>query len=171
MLNATRVRELLDYSPETGELRWKVARTGTAKAGCAAGCERTDRSGKKYWQIRVDGRLYYAHRIVWLITYGEFPSEQVDHIDGDGLNNRLENLRAVSSTENSRNVRKKSNNTSGVSGVHWHKRDKKWQAMIEVNYKTIHLGLFSNKDEAVAARKAAELKYGFHPNHGSDRPL
>lgn len=170
MVTAARVRELLSYDPETGEFRWKVDRK-QMKAGSIAGYACEFRNGKKYWHIGVDGNLYGAHRLAWLVTHGEFPPEDIDHIDGNGLNNRLENLRAVSHDENGRNQRKYSNNTSGVSGVGWYKRDQKWQAKIRVNRKLVHLGYFSSKEEAVAARKAAEAKYNFHENHGSERPL
>ena len=171
MLTAERVRELLDYDPETGEFRWKVRTSLSVRPGYVAGCEHTDQSGKEYRVIKVGGKFYKAHRLAWLVTHGEFPPEQIDHIDGNGLNNRLDNLRAVSHAENQRNQRKYSNNTTGVVGVYWTKDRHKWRAMIAVNRKDIHLGYFTNKDEAVAARKAAELKYGFHSNHGSDRPL
>lgn len=170
MVTAARVRELLSYDLSTGEFRWKVSR-GTKKARSIAGYEYTYGCGKKYWLIRVDGKMYQAHRLAWLVTHGEFPPEQIDHIDGNGLNNRLENLRAVSDSENKRNLRKYSNNTSGVSGVIWHKASQKWLAQIKVNRKNIHLGSFIDKSEAVAARKAAEAKYNFHENHGTERPL
>lgn len=170
MVTAERVRELLSYDPSTGEFRWKVDRN-RMKAGSIAGDECTALCGKKYWRVSVDGKQYKAHRLAWLVTHGEFPPEQIDHVDGNGLNNRLENLRAVSNTENQRNQRKRSTNTSGVTGVIWHKAHQKWQAYIAVNRKLIHLGYFSSKDEAISARRAAEAKYGFHENHGSDRPL
>lgn len=169
MVTAKRVRELLSYDPSTGEFRWKVRRK--LKAGSIAGCEFTNQDGKKYWRVSIDGKKYLAHRLAWLVTYGEFPPEQIDHIDGNGLNNRLENFRAVSNAENHRNRRNQSNNTSGVSGVGWHKASRKWQAYIAVNRKDVHLGYFTNKDEAISARKAAEIKYGFHENHGSERSL
>ena len=170
MVTAARVRELLSYAPSTGEFRWKASQ-GTKKAGSVAGREHTTQSGKKYWEIRVDSKLYQAHRLAWLITHGEFPPEQIDHIDGNGLNNRIENLRSVSNAENQRNQRKKSNNTSGVTGISWHKLTQKWMAHIRVNRQQIHLGYFTDKSEAVAARQAAEAKYGFHENHGTNRPL
>lgn len=170
MVTAERARELLSYDPSTGEFRWKVSQ-GTKKAGSVAGHEITYPSGKKYWSVKVEGKEYLAHRLAWLMTRGEFPPEQTDHIDGNGLNNRIDNLRAVSQTENLRNQRKYSNNTSGVSGVSWHKLTQKWMAHIRVNRQRIHLGLFADKSEAIAARKAAEAKYGFHANHGSERSL
>lgn len=169
MLTQDRVKELLTYDPLTGVFRWKVRRK--LKAGSVAGCEFTDRQGKKYWSIGVNGKMFLAHRLAWLFTHGQFPPEQIDHIDGNGLNNRLGNLRVVSNIENQRNARKRVDNTSGVSGVIWDKRDQKWRAQIRVNRKNIYLGLFTDKSEAISARKAAEIKYGFHANHGTERPL
>ena len=99
------------------------------------------------------------------------PVDQVDHIDGNGLNNRWNNLREVSSQENNMNMRLSSNNTSGVTGVCWATRDKRWIANIKVNRKNKCLGYFTDFNEAVAARKAAEIEHGFHCNHGSNRPL
>lgn len=170
MLTQERVKELLTYDPETGEFRWKEGRR-QMKAGSVAGSDHTVHSGKKYRVISIDGKKYQAHRLAWLVMHGEFPPEQIDHIDGNGLNNRFENLRAVSNAGNGKNVRKRADNTSGVSGVHWHKTRQKWQAHIRVNQKLIHLGRFTSQDAAVAARKAAEIKYGFHANHGTERPL
>jgi hypothetical protein len=78
-------------------------------------------------------------------------------------------LRDVSNQENQRNKSRQSRNTSGVTGVHWHKRDKKWIARIKVDKKDLYIGMFDTFEEAVAARKEAEIKYGFHENHGRER--
>lgn len=169
MLTQDRVKELLTYDPKTGVFRWKVNRSNI-KAGSVAGCESL-KNGKRYWLIRVDGKLFHAHRLAWLLMQGEFPLEQIDHIDGNGLNNQIENLRAVSTTENLRNQRKNSKNSSGAAGVRWYRPTRKWQARIKVGRKDIHLGYFADKSEAISARKAAEIKYGFHANHGTERPL
>jgi len=91
---------------------------------------------------------------------------EIDHIDHNSLNNRIENLRLVSSRENSMNLPLPKHNTSGRVGITWAKREKKWQAQIGLDYKTIILGHFDKFEDAVAAREAAEKKYGFHPNHG-----
>jgi len=95
----------------------------------------------------------------------------LDHIDGNGKNNKWSNLRCVTPLENNRNLRKASNNTSGFTGVCWHEPTKKWQARIVVNKKTKSLGLYLSVEEAAIVRKNAEAMLGFHPNHGSDRPL
>jgi len=97
--------------------------------------------------------------------YGYMPVE-CDHIDGDTLNNNIGNLRSVSSTGNSRNQRKKDNNTSGFTGVYYHKTARKWTAQICIKGKCMNLGSFKEKSDAIEARKEANIKYGFHPNHG-----
>jgi hypothetical protein len=115
----------------------------------------------------VNGREYKAHRLIWLLVHKAWPENQIDHIDGNGLNNRIENLRDVTNAENARNRKKQKNNESGHTGV---RRERgKWRAVIEVSGREIYLGLFINLEEAVAARKAAEAKYGFHANHGKER--
>ena len=90
---------------------------------------------------------------------------EIDHIDGVRHNNEVENLRLVSSSENSKNTSKRADNTSGSVGVYL-TRAKKWAAQIGVSKNVIPLGTFADKDDAIAARKAAEVKYGFHQNHG-----
>ncbi len=92
-----RLNELFEYQPETGELVWKVSRRGTAKAGDVAG---TIKGG--YRRIGVDGKLFFAHRIVWKIIKNEEPPEVLDHIDSDPLNNRIENLQEASHAQNTR---------------------------------------------------------------------
>ena len=164
MITKERVSELLEFDGE--KLIWKVSRRGTARAGSAAGTVWTDRTGCQYLHVMVDGRRYPAHRLIWLLHYGEWPKNQLDHGDGNGLNNRIENLRDVSQAENLKNQRRQSNNTSGICGVYWKKQAQKWRVQIRVHGKNIHLGYFTNKSEALAARKAAEQKYNFHENHG-----
>jgi hypothetical protein len=101
-----------------------------------------------------------------LLTYGSWPEDQIDHINGNGLDNRLENLRAVSNGENLRNQKIPKNNTSGTIGVSFYKRHQKYQASIKINGIRKHLGYFKNKEEAIAARAVANIKYNFHENHG-----
>ena len=162
-LTKERVDELLSYDPETGVLTWRVNR-GRVRVGAEAGCP--DGSGRRL--IGIDGRLYKAHRIAWLITHGEFPPEEIDHIDGRPSNNRISNLRAVTSRENGRNLARSRNNVSGITGVYWCKKREKWVAQICIDSKTRHLGRFDSFDDAVAARKLAEALHGFHPNHGRE---
>jgi hypothetical protein len=91
---------------------------------------------------------------------------QVDHIDGDTYNNRLNNLRVVTCQENMRNTKLSSRNKSGTIGVHLKSSTKRWEAHIGVERKFIYLGSYTNKDDAIKARRDAEVKYGFHENHG-----
>lgn len=115
---------------------------------------------------RTGGKTYYAHRIIWKWLYGDEP-KFIDHINQNRQDNRVENLRAVSKSENCRNTSIGKRNTSGHLGVQWDTRRKCWRAEIKVNKKNIHLGRFTTKEEAVQARKTAEREHGFHPNHGS----
>jgi hypothetical protein len=124
------------------------------------------RHTKGYLSGAIFGRGYRAHRVLWLLHTGKWPSSQIDHINGDKADNRLVNLREVTNEENSKNQKIRVNNTSGVHGVFWNKRNKKWQAMIGISGGRKHLGFFAEKEDAATARKAAEIKYGFHENHG-----
>ena len=114
----------------------------------------------------IFGKAYSAHRVIWLLHTGSFPLHHIDHINGDRSDNRISNLRAATRTENNRNRRIPNNNTSGAMGVIWSKQDQKWRAQIKVDGRKRHLGYFDNFADAVATRKLAEIKYGFHENHG-----
>lgn len=122
-----------------------------------------------YCIINIGRSRHRAHRIVWVMMTSEQP-DQIDHINGIRSDNRFENLRSVSNQQNARNQRLKENNTSGHAGVAWHKKHSKWISYIRVDGRMIYLGLFSEKENAVNARRHAELEYGFHENHGKFRP-
>lgn len=158
----------LDYDPDTGIFRWKETnRRGFV--GREAGCF-CPRDG--YIRIRMEGKLELAHRLAWNMTYPDnpiTPDEQIDHINHVRTDNRIVNLRKASNTENSRNASIGTNNTSGAVGVWFEKRRSAWVAEIKVDRRKIHIGQFENFKEAVSARKAAEVKYGFHENHGKKR--
>lgn len=160
----------LEYVPETGDFLWKVDR-GRVKSGTKAGSVSVSRSGKRYIHIHVQGTYYVAHTLAFVVMVGEKPKYQVDHLNGDGCDNRWCNLRDVSQADNCKNRRRPRNNRSGSLGVRFNTGHRRWQAYINVNRKRVHLGFFLNKEDAVSRRKAAELEYGFHPNHGQDRPL
>ncbi len=122
-LTRERLKELLDYDPATGIFVWKVDRgNNRVKVGSAAGGGGDD--GRGYNRIMIDGKSYRSHRLAWLDVYGSFPPDMIDHINGIRDDNRIENLRAVSNQENSRNVNKSTNNTSGYLGVCWDKHKK-----------------------------------------------
>ncbi len=130
-----------------------------ARAGSVCG----GLNGWGYVQFQYQGQTYKAHRVIWLCIHGCWPGE-LDHINGNRADNRIENLREVTRQENLRNQKVRINSSTGVMGV---TRDgKKWRARIRVNGKFIHLGYFDAMEGAVAARKAADIKYGFHENHG-----
>jgi hypothetical protein len=156
-LTQARLRELLTYDPATGIFTRCVGRGGV-RAGSVAGCVWEKGANGPYLRISIDGRQYSAHRLAFLWITGEFPPDDVDHIDGDGLNNRLGNLRAATRTQNLANRRRHKNNTSGFKGVSFHKRERRFRAKIQVGGKTQNLGSFDTAESAHAAYCAAAEK-------------
>lgn len=160
------VRDRLSYDPETGVFMFRFNPDmpncyNNRFAGKEAGCFR-----RGYRVIRLGYKLYPAHRLAWAIYYGEWPTHTIDHINGIRSDNRIANLRDVPHKTNMRNMRMKSCNTSGVTGVTWKTHDSKWVAQIKVDGRNIYLGRYTDFDEAVRARSLAERRYGFHENHG-----
>jgi len=156
----SRLRELLSYDPYTGNFHWLSGPgRGRPKAsGRLAGCVAKHLG---YRLIRVDGRLYYAHRLAWLMGHGRESRLEIDHINCVRLDNRLSNLREATGSQNHANVGLSSKNTSGLKGASWMPKRKKWRACISHNGKFIHLGHFDSKEEAHAAYLRASLKiYG-----------
>lgn len=161
MLTADRLREVLDYSPETGVFKWRDRPKRTRRGGNSApvGSEAGSTGGQLYRLIAVDGRRYWAHRLVWVHVYGEWPCKEIDHINGNGHDNRLNNLRQATRTENRRNSRLPRNNTTGLKGVH--QKRKSFVAGIGNNGKYRYLGTFDTPEEAHAAYcKAARELHG-----------
>ena len=161
MITVGELKSLLDYNPSTGLFIWKSDRTSTVREGDVAGT-----NCKGYITITINGKRYQAHRLAWLYMTGNLPNNQIDHINGVRDDNRFCNLREVDNSENARNSKHRDNNTSGHIGVNFEVRGSKWTANIKVDGKKIYLGRFPTKDEAIEARKKAEIKYGFHSNHG-----
>lgn len=160
--------ELFTYNDGTGALVWRVTRSNRAVAGTIAGTVDSD----GYTAINTHGKIHKAHRIVWDMLNPSDPlkeDEQIDHINHDRQDNRLCNLRKVSARDNRRNSSPSKKNTSGVVGVGWRTDRNCWRAWITINRKQIILGCFDSFDEAVLARKAAEIKFGFHENHGLNK--
>lgn len=118
--------------------------------------------------ICIDYKKLLAHRVAWVYFYGIEPNK-IDHINGIRTDNRISNLRDTNSIGNARNTEIKCTNKSGVTGVSWDKKNKKWQVSITVNYKTIFIGRYSLLGDAAKQRKLAEEKYGFHKNHGRSK--
>ena len=161
-LTAERVRELLDYCPNTGKFHWKTHRNSQAIQGQEAGHLSKDTG---YLILGVDAMKYQAHRVVWLHHYGAWPLEDLDHINHDRADNRICNLRVVNDAVNLRNKSKSKANSSGYTGVYQIPTGN-WLARICVNRKQINLGTFPKIEHAIAARKAAEAQHNFHANHG-----
>jgi hypothetical protein len=158
-LNAARVRELLDYDPDTGLFRWRVDRRKT-RAGSIAGCAYP--SG--YIRIKIDMRECLAHRLCWLYVTGAWPVGQIDHRDGDKANNRFANLRDVTRSVNAQNQRKaQANNQAGLLGVR--RCHKRWRATIRIpgEPRQRHLGTFTSAQEAHAAYLEAKRRH----HHGN----
>lgn len=167
-LTQSRLKELLAYSPETGVFVRRKGRGGK-RAGSAVGCV-VSICGRKYRTISIDGWNYSAHRLAFLYMTGEWPEQAVDHKDGDGLNNIFTNLRAVTQQENLKNKRLSKNNTLGIPGVYWMESRNRYRCEIGINGRGKRLGNHLSFLDACAARKSAELVYGYFPNHGSARP-
>lgn len=152
----------LKYFPGTGNLRWKKKTNHFIEINTIAGCKDKD----NYILIGLKGKLYKAHRLIWLYMEGYLPEHDIDHIDRNPSNNKWDNLRHVSRTCNVNNTGIRKDNTSGVKGVYWKKNRKHWQVAICINQKQIHLGTFKGFTKAVHARYKAEIKYNF-PNCNS----
>lgn len=169
------LRKLLSYDPDTGFLTWK-RRPLEMFAGERAGkiwntrfCGKpafTSDHGQGYKQGMIFKKFYLAHRIAYAIYYGTWPTNQIDHISGNKSDNRISNLRDVTSAENARNRPLPIDSTSRHIGVSWDGRRCKWRAMVGVHGKNRHIGYFTDIEDAITARAAAEVKYGYHPNHG-----
>ncbi|MBA1157754.1 HNH endonuclease signature motif containing protein [Microvirga mediterraneensis] len=153
MLTAERLRYLFRYDPETGQF-WRRHPHAGYNINREAGYVR---KGAPYREIRVDQKLYLAHRLAWLYMTGEWPVETVDHIDGIPANNAWANLRAATFKENSRNRGRLPNNTTGYPGVSRQRR--RFRARIVVDGKPIELGSFDTKEAARDAYNAAAKEH------------
>ena len=155
------IKKAVTYNPDTGLFTRNVA-WGSKPAGSSIGSKPL--SG--YILVGIYGEVFKAHYLAWIYMFGSTQGKEIDHINHDGTDNRLCNLRLVSHADNMMNQRMYKNNTSGVTGVNWSNQASKWHAQIQVGGKKKHLGFFSDKNKAVLARKEAEEYLGFHPNHG-----
>lgn len=173
------VRELLDYDPETGLLFWKRRKEHWFKNGRYskkrnaaiwnakyAGTEASTLNTMGYKSISIFKKRYYAHRIAWIYTHGNFPTLFLDHINGNPKDNRLINLREVDNQRNHTNMKRDFRNKSGVTGITWNKEKHKWEANIYSNGKNTFLGYSDSIEELKVKRKEAEVLLGFHSNHG-----
>lgn len=169
--SAEYVRSILDYDPETGIFRWRFRATHPPKwngkwAGKIAGTLKIEKSGYKRTRIAIDKAIYSAHILAWVYVTGVWPELEIDHKDGDSLNNKFINLIQATRQQNSCNRGKPANNTSGYKGVSWHSKRRCWQAYIMLNFKHIYIGSFKTKEEAYKAYcERGRLLHGqfFHP--------
>jgi hypothetical protein len=175
-ISADLARQLLDYDPETGILRWKPrspehfrpTRRQTAAdrcknwnsryAGKIAGGKLDDRG---YITVSIFDNHYLAHRLIWLIMTGEWPEHEIDHRYGDGGNNKWEDIRKATPSQNQHNKGLSKRNKSGFTGVTPSKDGKRWRARICLNWKEVSLGEFYTSEEAAEAYRKAKAK--FHP--------
>lgn len=173
-LNSSQLNQLLSYNPVTGVLTWRFRSREWFQTLNAFRRWNTMFANKQaFTNIDEDGYLrskicnidYKAHQVIWCMCFGYYPP-MVDHEDGNRRNNILINLRQATPVQNARNTKRPKHNTSTVTGVCWHNKINKWWARISHQQKRIDLGFYDNFDDAVAARKNAEVRYGYHANHG-----
>ncbi len=143
-LSSARLRELLNYNPLTGEFRWAPS-TNKRFRGKPAGSI----NNHGYHRIQIDKREYVAHRLAWLFVHGEWPIEEIDHVNGDRKDNRLENLRQATRAENQRNSANWRRSSAGLRGVQ--RVNKKYHAHIQCDGKQSHIGSFASPEAAHAA--------------------
>lgn len=159
MITKDYLDSILSY--KAGELYWKVSR-GSVIPGSKAG--RINMHG--YSQTQINGKRYQTHRLIFMMHHGYLPSF-VDHIDGDKLNNRIDNLRPATKAQNNYNMKTKASNTSGVKGVVWNKTAQKWQAQLKIDGKNKYLGVFDEIEQAkLAVMSARDIAHGDFANHG-----
>jgi hypothetical protein len=177
-IDVSRLRAVLDYYPDTGELTWKprshcefssltVWKAWMTKYNGKPAL--TALNGNGYHRGNVDKVGVLAHRAAFAVFYGIWPSGDIDHINGIRTDNRIINLREVSRQENMQNQKRSARSTSGVTGVSFDPVNQKWRARATVGNKEIHLGRHESFDAAVTARREAQKRFGFHENHGRDK--
>ena len=175
-----RLRALLHYDPATGVLYWKErpvemftsnnAFSAQAIAnswnGKMAGKPASSKSGRHgYRSVQIDKKLQSAHRVIWAIVKGAWPEGNIDHINHDRQDNRIENLRIACHKENARNMSPPRIGKELPMGVQ-RRKNGTFQAIIRHNGKAKHIGTFKDLDAAVDAWEVAKIELGFHPNHG-----
>ena len=146
MIEVARLKEVLDYDPASGGFRWKVSRGRSAKAGAVAGSLSKD----GYLLIGVDGRNYPAHRLAWVYVHGVWPEGDLDHVSLDRLDNRLDNLRPASRSQNMANTGPHRDNSTGLKGVYFDARRQRWAALVTKDGRRKWLGYHDTAEAAHA---------------------
>ena len=155
MITRDRLTQLVLYNPINGQFVWRRSISGHIKQGCFAGS--LNRQG--YWTLRLDTEYYLAHRVAWFWVYGEWPKGEIDHINSNRQDNRIDNLRDVTRSINQHNGRPYRNNKSKLKGVTYLKARRKWMAQIQRDKKHYYLGLYDTKEEAHAAYCAGAARH------------
>lgn len=175
------IRTLLEYNPSIGIFTWRTRSVDTFEAKNTIRAMRSwnaryagqpamnNNTARGYLSGMIRGKRVAAHRIAWAHHYGEWPNGEIDHINGDGLDNRISNLRIATSAQNQRNVKRRSKRKyprSEKRGAHWHKGNGRWSSSIR-----IHLGYFDTEEEASAAyeKAAKEIHQDFYLKDGVRR--
>lgn len=171
MITYSELRELVSYNPNTGLFIRIKTQCNSAKKGSEPGHVKRCSGGLKYRALEYKGKPYYLHRLAHLYMTGEWPQGDIDHEDGDGLNNKWDNIRTATMTENQKNRRLNANSKSGVTGVSFYSRNKKWRVAINIRGKKKHLGYFETFEEAVEIRMKANKENDYHDNHGQQRRM
>jgi HNH endonuclease len=172
ILTAERLREVLDYDPETGEFRW-LPRPGvpTFNARLAGKVATGAVNEKGYVQIEIDGKRYRAHRLAHLWMTGEWPPASIDHMERNRADNRWSKLRPANRSQQAANQGLNTRNRSGVKGVFLDKERGLWRAIIEVNGREHYLGRYADFEKAVTARREAEVRiFGAFAYHARRAP-
>jgi HNH endonuclease/AP2 domain len=157
-LTAERLREALHYAPETGIFTWRIQLSNRSATGKEAGTL----NQKGYVMISVDKHTYRAHRLAFLYMTEAWPDDIVDHRDRNRANNRWENLRQATQSQNHQNQKMRKDCLHGYRGVSKHSKTGLWFVKLTVNRRSIYLGYFKTPEEACAARLAGERKYFTH---------
>lgn len=173
--NFDMLKSLFSYDKETGHITFNslseqhfndYTDPKAALRNWKSGVRAEKEAGNRYLAVWFFGKRLKAHRVAYCLATGMWPNGFLDHINGDPRDNRFCNLRVVTNQTNLRNARLYTTNKSGACGVSWIKKRKKWYASITVDGRTITLGYFAEKQDAITARAAGEIQFGFHKNHG-----
>lgn len=161
MITQSLLQELFDY--KDGQLVWKVQKAQRTKIGSVAGWTNSDKHGQRYLNVEINGKAYKIHRLVFLYHNG-YLAKDIDHIDGNRLNNRIENLREVTESQNAFNSKIRKTNTSGYKNVF--KDNCKWRVQLSIQGKSLSFGSFDDLELAgLVAEEARDKFHGAYARH------
>lgn len=163
MITQQYIKSILNYCQDTGTFTWKINRGSNKVKGFSAGHIHKTTG---YVSITIDKKFNAAHRLAWLYMTGSFPENEIDHINQDKADNRWINLRDVTTSENLKNKKLRSDNKSGISGVYFDKPTKKWEVRIRCDNKNHYFGRYTDKEKAIEIRDEAIKGFDFSDIHG-----